>query len=155
MATNKRRDLRSLLSVPHLDLQKQVSSRLTRRGFPQLRAAQMQLLTLIEPGGVRLSDLVALSGIAKQTVGDVIDDLESLKMVERFADPQHGVIKRVRLGSKGKAWASEVRKVADAVEAQWESQLGKAKMKALRTLLDELSDGLETATAEPASKSKK
>ena len=133
MATNKRRDLRSLLSVPHLDLQQQVTSRLTRRGFPQLRPAQSQLLTLIEPGGVRMADLVAASGLAKQTVGDVIDDLESLKMVERYADPEHGVIKRVRLGVKGKLWAAEVRKVAEAAEAQLEATLGRGKVIAVRT----------------------
>jgi DNA-binding MarR family transcriptional regulator len=147
MATNKRRDLRSLLSVPHLDLQLQVTSRLTRRGFPQLRPAQSQLLTLIEPGGVRLADLVATSGLAKQTVGDVIDDLESLKMVERYADPEHGVIKRVRLGAKGKVWAAEVRKVAEAAEAQLEATLGRSKMKTLRALLEEVSDAVESRNA--------
>lgn len=143
MATNKRRDLRSLLSVPLLDLQQQVTSRLTKRGFPQLRPAQSQLLTLIEPGGVRLADLVAASGLAKQTVGDVIDDLESLKMVERYADPEHGVIKRVRLGAKGKMWATEVRKVADAAEAQLEATLGRGKVKALRALLEDVAATVE------------
>ena len=33
-------------------------------------------------------------------------------MVERFPDPDHGVIKRVRLGPKGKVWAAEVKRVA-------------------------------------------
>ncbi len=76
--------------------------------------------------------------LPKQTVGDLIDDLEMMKMVERFPDPDHGVIKRVRLGPKGKVWAAEVRRVAAATEARWATRLGSKKMKSLRALLEEL-----------------
>src|SRR5215813_9271579 len=87
------RDLRSLLHVPQHDLQAQLSSRLERLGFPSLRPAQIQILSAIVPEGVRLSDLVTEVGLPKQTVGDMIDDLEGMRMVERFPDPDHGVIK--------------------------------------------------------------
>ena len=79
----------------------------------------------------------------KQTVGDLIDDLEQGKMVERFPDPDHGVIKRVRLGPKGKAWAAECRRVAAATEARWATRLGSKKMKSLRALLEELAATVE------------
>ncbi|HWU90338.1 MAG TPA: helix-turn-helix domain-containing protein, partial [Kofleriaceae bacterium] len=98
------RDLRALLHVPQHDLQAQLSSRLERLGFPALRPAQAQLLSAIgsfgsgDPtAGVRLSDLVAQVSLPKQTVGDMLDELEEMRMVERFPDPDHGVIKRVRL----------------------------------------------------------
>src|SRR5258706_16221216 len=110
------RDLRSLLFVPQHDLQAQVASRLERLGFPQLRPAHVQLLSAIGPEGVRLAELVTVVCLPKQTVGDLIDDLEGMKMVERIPDPDHGVIKRVRLGPKGKNWANEVKPVAEATE---------------------------------------
>ena len=88
--------------------------------------------------GVRLSDLVADVSLPKQTAGDLLDELVAMRMVERFPDPDHGVIKRVRLGPKGKVWASEVKRVSAATEAKWATRLGSKKMKSLRALLEEL-----------------
>ncbi|HLL26007.1 MAG TPA: MarR family winged helix-turn-helix transcriptional regulator [Kofleriaceae bacterium] len=93
--------------------------------------------------GVRLSDLVSEVALPKQTVGDLVAELEELKMVERFPDPDHGVIKRVRLGAKGKVWAQEVRRVSAATEAKWTTRLGSKKMRSLRALLEELAATVE------------
>src|SRR3954471_15408876 len=85
------RDLRALLHVPQHDLQAQLASRLEQLGFPSLRQAQLQLLGAINRAtmtGVRLSDLVAEVALPKQTVGDLLDELEQMKMVERFQDPE-------------------------------------------------------------------
>lgn len=140
------RDLRTLLHVPQHDLQAQLASRRERLGFPALRPAHVQLLNAIamsDGSGVRLADLVNDVSLPKQTVGDIIDDLETMKMVERFPDPDHGVIKRVRLGPKGKVWAAEVKRVAAATEARWATRLGSKKMKSLRALLEELAATVE------------
>ena len=139
------RDLRALLHVPQHDLQAQLASRLERLGFPAMRPAHVQLLNAIgaEQGGVRLSDLVTLVSLPKQTVGDLIDELETMRMVERFQDPDHGVIKRVRLGPKGKVWAAEVKRVSAAAEQKWASRIGSKKMKSLRALLEELAVTVE------------
>ena len=139
----RRRDIRTLLQTPQLDLQAELDTRLDQLGFPALRHAHSQLLARIEPGGVRLPDLVAALGLPKQTVGDMVDELESMRIVERVPDPDHGVIKRVRLGPKGKVWAAEVKKVTAAREVRWTKQLGKSKMKSLRSLLEELAATVE------------
>jgi hypothetical protein len=97
MARDPRRDIRALLLGPTLELATAVDARLRDVGLPVLRPAQSQILTLIEPGGLRLSELVTLIGVAKQTLGDLVDDLERERLVERYPDPDHGVIKRVRL----------------------------------------------------------
>jgi DNA-binding MarR family transcriptional regulator len=145
------RDLRALLHVPQHDLQAQLVSRLERLGFPALRPAQVQLLSAIgSVTDVRLSDLVAEVSLPKQTVGDLIAELEGMKLVERFQDPEHGVIKRVRLGPKGKIWATEVKKVSNEMEAKWATRLGSKKMRSLRALLEELAATLEAPAEEPA-----
>ena len=64
-------------------------------------------------------------------------------MVERFPDPDHGVIKRVRLGPKGRIWAAEVKRVSAQTEARWATRLGSKKMKSLRALLEELAATVE------------
>jgi DNA-binding MarR family transcriptional regulator len=151
------RDLRALLHVPQQDLMSQLASRLERLGFPTLRPAQVQIMSAIGAfgsstnidtnAGVRLSDLVAEVALPKQTVGDLVAELEELKMLERFPDPDHGVIKRVRLGPKGKAWAQEVRRVSAATEAKWATRLGTKKMRSLRALLEELAATVEDRPA--------
>jgi len=153
------RDLRALLHVPQHDLQSQLSSRLERLGFPSLRPPQIQIMSAIGAfhndtaqanTGVRLSDVVAEVALPKQTVGDLLDELEELRMVERFPDPDHGVIKRVRLGPKGKTWAQEVRRVSAATEAKWATRLGTKKMKSLRALLEELAATVEDRPSKTA-----
>jgi DNA-binding MarR family transcriptional regulator len=142
MAKVPRRDLRSLLLTPQQDLMTLIDARMEKLGFPALRPVQAQLLALVEPGGLRLTDLVEAMRLPKQTLGDMIDDLESQRLVERYPDPEHGVIKRVRLGARGKALAGEVRKVSETAEARWAKVIGPKKMKTLRTLLEELVGGL-------------
>ena len=145
MAKIPRRDIRALLQAPTTELAVEVDKRLRKLGFPALRVGQTQLLTLVGEGGVRLTDLVSAMGLPKQTLGDMIDDLESEKLVERVPDPEHGVIKRVRLAARGRQWAVEVKKVADASEQRWATTLGKAKARSLRSLLEELAAGLGTS----------
>ncbi len=142
MAKVSRRDLRSLLLTPQQDLNVLIDARLEKLGFPTLRPVQAQLLALVEPGGLRLTDLVDAMKLPKQTLGDMLDDLEAQRLVERYPDPEHGVIKRVRLGPRGKALAGEVRKVSETAEARWAKVIGKSKMKTLRTLLEELAHGI-------------
>jgi DNA-binding MarR family transcriptional regulator len=142
MAKQLRRDIRALLLAPSSDLAVQVDDRLRRMGFPSLRPAQTQLLTLVEAGGKRLTDLVDAMHLPKQTLGDMVDELERQKLVERYPDPEHGVIKRVRLAARGRAWAQEVHKVAETTEAKWAAVLGKSKLKTLRGLLEELGQEL-------------
>jgi DNA-binding MarR family transcriptional regulator len=138
MGRDPRRDIRALILGPSLELASAVDARLREAGFPVLRAVQQQILTLIEPGGLRLSELVTLVGVAKQTLGDLVDDLERERLVERYPDPDHGVIKRVRLAGRGKQWAGEVKRAADAVERAWALRFGKAKSKQLRAALEAL-----------------
>ena len=146
MAREPRRDIRALLLGPSLELASAVDDRLRRQGFPSLRPVQSQILTLIEGGGLRLSDLVSTVAVAKQTLGDLVDDLEREKLVERYADPDHGVIKRVRLAARGRQWATEVRRAADATEKVWSERLGKVRAKSLRSLLEALAATTPGAT---------
>lgn len=152
-------DIRTLLTVPHSNLESRLAARLDRSAFPALRPGHIRVLGAIErltsmdaddgQRGVRIQEVVGALSMPKQTVGCLLDELEVSKMIERLADPDHGGIRRVRLGAKGMAWAAEVNRSLAATEADWTTRLGSKKMKSLRTLLEELAvtvQNLSTAT---------
>src|SRR6476469_5743919 len=70
---------------------------------PPVRAAHTALFPHLDFEGIRLTDLAARVGVTKQAVGQLIDDLARLGMVERVADPTDRRAKRVRFSRRGHA----------------------------------------------------
>src|SRR6476646_8524796 len=54
---------------------------------PPVRAAHTALFPHLDFDGIRLTDLAARVGVTKQAVGQLVDDLADLGMVERISDP--------------------------------------------------------------------
>ena len=75
-----------------------------RRGI-EIRAAHTALFPHIDvTRGSRLTDLAQALGISKQAVGQLVDELSEMGMLERRPDPDDGRAKRVcytKLGRQG------------------------------------------------------
>lgn len=75
-----------------------------RRGIP-IRAAHTALFPHIDvTRGSRLTDLAEALGVSKQAVGQLVDELCDMGMLERRPDPEDGRAKRVcytNLGRQG------------------------------------------------------
>ena len=73
-----------------------------RRGI-EIRAAQTALFPHIDvTRGSRLTDLAQALGISKQAVGQLVDELSDMGMLERRPDPEDGRAKRVCYTSLGR-----------------------------------------------------
>jgi DNA-binding MarR family transcriptional regulator len=57
------------------------------KGFTDLHPRHGAVLAHLDPDGVRATDLSKLSGVHKQVIGTVVDELERLGYVERRPDP--------------------------------------------------------------------
>jgi DNA-binding MarR family transcriptional regulator len=92
--------------------------------------------------GVRLSDLADRLGITKQSVGQVVDDLEADGFVRRNPDPDDGRAKRIVIGPRGR----------EALPVAWQA-LRESDDLARQVLGDDgvtaLRDALERLLAEP------
>ena len=66
------------------------------------RAAHLAVFPHLDLEGTRLTDLAQRMGITKQAVSQLIDDLESLEIVERQPDPTDGRAKRVIFTDTGR-----------------------------------------------------
>jgi len=81
--------------------------------------------------------------MTKQSMAELVTHLERLGYVERVPDPSDRRAKLVRATPRGRELYVIAREVVAEIEAEWTERLGKAKMRQLRALLEELNAGLE------------
>jgi DNA-binding MarR family transcriptional regulator len=80
-------DLAVLASQLQLAIQGELFARLSEGGYDDLHPRHAAVLSYLDEDGVRATELARLSGLHKQTVGRLVDELEQLGYVERQPDP--------------------------------------------------------------------
>ncbi|QBD82839.1 MarR family transcriptional regulator [Ktedonosporobacter rubrisoli] len=128
----------ALVNIPTAILMRRVQEGLIAAGFHELRPAHTPVFQLLAPQGSRVTDLAEQAGIAKQSMGYLIDYLEKHGYVERIPDPTDGRAQLVRRTPRG--W--EVNQVSAQlvweIQQEWTQLLGEERMKHLMSLLSEL-----------------
>ena len=127
-----------LLFLPYRALETRVFAGLAAAGFDDLTPAQARVFQRIAPGGSRLTDLAAQTGITKQSVGFLVDQLERAGYVERVPDPADGRARLVRVAERGARSVEASRGIVAQVEAEWTAHLGARRMAQLRRILTDL-----------------
>jgi len=125
------------------DVQRQMADELHERlgklGYAEIRPAHGCVFGNMQPHGVRLTDIAERSRITKQSVGEIVTNLEELGYVERIPDPADKRAKLVRLTPLGREVQAAARTTFAEIEAEWGERIGKKKVAALRAALEELS----------------
>jgi DNA-binding MarR family transcriptional regulator len=116
--------------------------RFAERGHPDIRPPHGNVMQFLDDAGTRVSVLAERAQITKQSMAELVVHLERLGYVERVPDPSDRRAKLVRATPRGKQLYAIARDVVGEIEADWTKRLGKAKMRQLRELLDELNAGL-------------
>lgn len=128
----------ALVNIPTVILMRRVQEGLIAAGFHEIRPAHTPVFQLLAPQGSRVTDLAEQAGIAKQSMGYLIDYLEKHGYVERIPDPTDGRAQLVRRTARG--W--EVNRMSVQlvweVQQEWTRLLGEERMKHLVSLLSEL-----------------
>ncbi len=112
-------------------------------GATRLRAAHTSLFPHLDREGKRLTELAGRLGISKQAVGQLVDELEQLGMVERIPDPLDGRAKLIRFSKRGAAALLDGLAHLDRLERELVEQLGSERMQALHETLTLLLELLE------------
>jgi DNA-binding MarR family transcriptional regulator len=129
----------ALLQDVQRQMQDELHARLRAQGWPEVRPSHGCVFGGMRPEGVRLTDLAERSRITKQSVGEIVTDLEELGWVERIPDPADRRAKLVRLTAQGQEVQSAARATFAEIEAEWGERIGKKKVADLRAALEELS----------------
>jgi DNA-binding MarR family transcriptional regulator len=104
--------------------------RLNEAGYPDLSAAAHPVFENIDPGGTRLTELAARTGMTHQAMGELVTTLEERGYVERRADPSDGRARLVCLTARGRRVVRDaLREIAD-IEASWSAYWRAAGLRA-------------------------
>lgn len=106
-----------------------------------LRPVHNHVLRHLDLDGTRASVIAERSGLTRQAITQIVDELEAAGVVTREPDPQDGRAKRIVYTDAGRAGFAASRARIAAIEAQWHAELGDERWEALRAALLQLTRG--------------
>jgi DNA-binding MarR family transcriptional regulator len=110
---------------------------------PPVRPAHTALFPHLDFDGIRLTDLASRIGVTKQAIGQLVDDLAELGMVERIADPDDKRAKRIRFSRRGYAALMYGLGALREIEEGLGATLGRRRMRELHETLKVVIAALE------------
>jgi DNA-binding MarR family transcriptional regulator len=108
---------------------------LARAGHGAIRHKHGAVFANLDPEGTRPSVLARRAGITKASLGELVDELESLGYVERRADPTDRRAKLVVPTDSARAVAEVVRQINRRIERRYRRRLGEEAYATLREAL--------------------
>jgi DNA-binding MarR family transcriptional regulator len=124
------------------DFQHRTLQGLHALGYTDLRVSHHAVFVNLGIEGARLVDLAARAGMTKQSMGQLVDDLQRLGYVERASDPSDGRAKIVRPTSRGTQFLQDAHGVLRQVTQQYETLLDAKRLAHVQAELTELLDQL-------------
>ena len=125
----------------------ELHSRLHNEGFAEIRPGHGCVFRHIAVGGSRLTELAEQSGLTKQAVGEVVDELEQLGYVERAPDPADRRAKIIRLTARGDEAFTTARRIFADIERRWAERIGEERMAVVREVLEQIVLGVPAEEA--------
>lgn len=117
-------------------------SRTHARGHIGLRNAHQNVLVPLKPSGSRLVDLAKESGVTKNAIGQLANELEHMGYLERTADATDGRAKQLRYTPNGLALLADTRTCVQELNAEMLTILGPEKTAQLTELMSELTTAI-------------
>ncbi len=111
---------------------------ITSKRFPTVSRAQFELLRWPGIDGLRPGEVARLSGLSKQTVNDLLGELERSGYVERHPDPHDRRARIVRLTESGQDLHRTAHETSRELESEWAEILGERRLADLRSTLEEM-----------------
>lgn len=114
---------------------------------PKYVGARMRHLAMmphLDLEGTRVTELARRMEMTKQGIGQLVDELEDLGLVERVPDPEDGRAKLVRFTKAGRTSLLEGLSALETVDQELAEALGRAELTRLHGSLVKLLRILET-----------
>jgi DNA-binding MarR family transcriptional regulator len=118
-------------------------ARLNRAGYTDLRMRHLMLLEGLPRDGARVTTLASQTGMTKQAMGELIDELEASGYIERRNDPADRRARLIVFTPKGHRAYEEALVILAEMERDYAGSVGADRYAAARETLDELVAALE------------
>ncbi|MGD9943187.1 MAG: MarR family winged helix-turn-helix transcriptional regulator [Burkholderiaceae bacterium] len=144
------RTLGFLLRAAYERLADHVYGQLSGAGFPEVRVSHSSVFRHIRPGGSRVTDLAERAGMAKQSMGYLVDHLVAHGYAELVPDPSDGRARLVKLSRRGNKLLDTLVRLSAESEAELGRVIGEPNLGVLRAGLERFVLGAGAKQAAPA-----
>jgi DNA-binding MarR family transcriptional regulator len=101
-------------------------------GFPDIRIPHLAVTRHIDVAGTRIADVAARAGVTKQSMGEMIDQLEGMKYLTRLADADDKRAKIVKFTREGRKLLVTIQAAVATTEKELAARIGAKAVKSLR-----------------------
>lgn len=122
----------ALVTIPRDAISARVRLRCRQEGFADVTPAQEVVMQRLEPGGMHLTELAARAGMAKQSMGYLVDQLARAGYLERAPDPADARAKLIRRTERGWAYHAVAAEVVAQAEEEWAELMGRESFAELK-----------------------
>jgi DNA-binding MarR family transcriptional regulator len=125
----------ALLRFALLAMRSRIYEGVVDAGFVDLRPAQVTLFRWPGPAGKRPTEIADYMGLSKQTINDLLRDLEARGYVTRHRDSQDERARIIQLTRRGEQLRQTAVAMQSRTEQEWAHALGVEQFQTLRQLL--------------------
>lgn len=104
---------------------------LRESGHSQTRRSHVNLTRHLDLEGTRITELARRAAMTNAAMTELIDQCETLQLVERVPDPADGRARIVRFTSTGLAWLDAFGRAVASAQHEMAEEIGKPAMTAL------------------------
>jgi DNA-binding MarR family transcriptional regulator len=115
--------------------------RVIAAGYPDVTRAQFSLLRFPGVEGMRPSEAAELAGLSKQSINDLLGELEGAGYLRREPHPTDGRGRIIRLTAEGERLQHTAHEISRELEADWGAQIGDKRVAALKRTLEDMIAG--------------
>ena len=128
----------ALLRLAWQSVRERIYEGVLQAGYTDLSRAHVLLFRWPTIDGLRPSELAARNQLSRQTINDLLSDLEKRGYLERTLDPTDGRARIVRLTECGWNLQQVISDMSFATESEWAQVIGETRYGEFRSTLYEL-----------------
>src|SRR5215207_846477 len=128
----------ALLRLAWHAVRDRLSERVLAAGYTDLSRAHVLLFRWPTIDGLRPSELATRNQLSRQSINDLLSDLEKRGYLERTPDPTDGRARIVRLTERGWDLTQVISDMSFASEREWAQVIGESRYEEFRSALFEL-----------------
>jgi DNA-binding MarR family transcriptional regulator len=121
-----------LLNMAVQRFEKRVLEVMAEAGYGGFSLSQMSVTRNLDVGGTRATEIARRADITKQSMGELIGQLEQIGLVERTPDPDDKRARIVHFTPAGLAWLETFEIAVKQAEHEMQQELGAAAFKLLK-----------------------